>query len=331
MRRQVKGEAVRRELLPGTSPALLKELHLLTRAGDLNADSLRKLKQVNHLVGLLAPALDDVLGRFGDPVIADCGAGKSYLGFVLYELFLARAGKGRLLALESRPELARAGAERAARLGFERLRFVEGSIEGADVPARLHVVTALHACDTATDDALLLAVRHGADHVAVVPCCQAEVARQLGTQGDQGVVVAEVTSGGPAARAGLQRGDVILSVNQKPVATPQQVAEIIGRMKDGEMALLRVRRGNQAVFVPVPVGGRPYSSAVRKSSSIISVSSLPIARWRACSMKRARGSSGSLSSEKALAISRPVMNSSKRSVSHGQDGIFLASGETSTG
>jgi hypothetical protein len=179
MRRQVKGEAVRRELLPGTSPGLLKELHLLTRAGDLNADSLRKLKQVNHLVGLLAPALDDVLGRFGDPVVADCGAGKSYLGFVLYELFLAPAGKGTLLALESREELARTGAERAARLGFDRLRFVPGAIEAAAVPERLHVVTALHACDTATDDALLLAIRHNADHVAVVPCCQAEVARQL--------------------------------------------------------------------------------------------------------------------------------------------------------
>jgi hypothetical protein len=180
VRRQVKGEAVRRELLPGTSPELLKELHLLTRTGDLNADSLRKLKQVNHLVGLLAPALDDVLGRFGDPVIADCGAGKSYLGFVLYELFLAPSAKGTLLALESRPELASAGAERARRLGFERLRFVEGSIEAALLPDRLHVVTALHACDTATDDALLLAIRRNADHVAVVPCCQAEVARQLG-------------------------------------------------------------------------------------------------------------------------------------------------------
>ena len=114
MRRQVKGEAVRRELLPGTSTALLKELHLLTRAGDLNADSLRKLKQVNHLANLLAPALDDVLGRFGDPVVVDCGAGKSYLGFVLYELFLQPAGKGTLLALEARPELAKGGAERAA-------------------------------------------------------------------------------------------------------------------------------------------------------------------------------------------------------------------------
>jgi hypothetical protein len=180
MRRQVKGDAaVRRELLPGTSPGLLRELHLLTRTGDLNADSLRKLKQVNHLVGLLAPALDDVLGRFGEPVVADCGAGKSYLGFILYELFLGPAGKGTLLALESREDLARAGTERAARLGFERLRFLPGPIDAAPLPERVHLVTALHACDTATDDALLLAIRHNADHVAVVPCCQAEVARQL--------------------------------------------------------------------------------------------------------------------------------------------------------
>jgi hypothetical protein len=179
MRRQVKGEAVRRELLPGTSAELLKELHLLTRAGDLNADSLRKLKQVNHLAGLLAPALDDVLARFGDPVVADCGAGKSYLGFVLYELFLRPAGKGALLAVESRPDLAKAGVERARRLGFDRLRFLEAPIAEAPVPDRVHVVTALHACDTATDDALALAIRHNADHVAVVPCCQAEVARQL--------------------------------------------------------------------------------------------------------------------------------------------------------
>jgi hypothetical protein len=179
MRRQVKAADVRRELLPGTSTALLKELHLLTRAGDLNADSLRKLKQVNHLAGLLAPALDDALGRFGDPVVVDCGAGKSALGFVLYELFLGPAAKGQLLAIESRPDLARAGAERAARLGFDRLRFVEAKVTEAPVPERVHVVTALHACDTATDDALLLAIRRGADHVAVVPCCQAEVARQL--------------------------------------------------------------------------------------------------------------------------------------------------------
>ena len=79
-RRQAKGEAAERELLPGQSPELLKALHILTRDGDLNADSLRKLKQVNHLARLLEPAVTDVLSRFGDPLLVDCGAGKSYLG-----------------------------------------------------------------------------------------------------------------------------------------------------------------------------------------------------------------------------------------------------------
>ena len=179
-RRQARGEAVARELAPGQSPELLKALHILTREGNLNADSLRKLKQVNHLARLLAPAVEDVLGRFGEPVVVDCGAGKSYLGFVLYELFLKGAGKGALHAVESRPELVEKARQLAARLGFGRMTFEEAAIEAAAPPARVHLVTALHACDTATDDALALAVRHGADHVAVVPCCQAEVARQLG-------------------------------------------------------------------------------------------------------------------------------------------------------
>ena len=118
MRRKVNRDEVSRELLPGSSKALLQELHLLTRDGDLNADALRKLKQVNHLVRLLSPALDDVLSRFGDPVLVDCGSGKGYLGFILYELAVGPAGKGTLIGIESRPELARAAAERAARLGI---------------------------------------------------------------------------------------------------------------------------------------------------------------------------------------------------------------------
>ncbi len=185
-RRNVKAPAVARELAPGQSVELLKELHLLTRTGDLNADSLRKLKQVNHLVRLLAPAVDDVLARFGDPVLLDCGAGKGYLGFILYELFLKPAGKGTLVNVEARAELTAAAADRAARLGYDRMRFVTSALDEAPLPDRVHLVTALHACDTATDDALALAIRHNADHVAVVPCCPAEVARQLEAAGGDG-------------------------------------------------------------------------------------------------------------------------------------------------
>jgi hypothetical protein len=168
----------------GMSIEMLQDLHLLTRDGQLNADARRKLKQIRHLVGLLGPAFDDALARVpagvaAEPLVVDCGAGKSYLGALIYELVLAPAGRGTLLAIEARPELAEQAARRAARFGQERFRVVAGAIATSELPARPRVVTALHACDTATDDALALAIAAGADHVAVVPCCQAEVARQL--------------------------------------------------------------------------------------------------------------------------------------------------------
>lgn len=168
------------DLGPGVSVELLKDLHLLTRDGDLNADSRRKVKQIRHLIGLLRPGLDDVLARHTDPVVVDAGAGKSYLGFLLHAAVIGPAGRGTVWSIESRAELAADAEARAKRFGAERMRFVSGAIADAPVPERVHVVTALHACDTATDDALLLAIARGADHVAVVPCCQAEVARQLG-------------------------------------------------------------------------------------------------------------------------------------------------------
>ena len=94
-RRGVRKENVRRELLPNQSTELLRELHLLTRDGNLNADALRKLKQVNHLVGLLTPALDDLFSRHAEPCVVDVGSGSGYLGFVLYELFFKGGDKGR--------------------------------------------------------------------------------------------------------------------------------------------------------------------------------------------------------------------------------------------
>lgn len=180
MRHNAPRSEVAAELLPGAPIELLQDLHLLTRGGDLNADARRKLKQIRHLLQLLGPALDDLLARFPDvATVVDCGAGKSYLGFLLY---VARLGAtaARVISIESRPELVTAGAARAARFGCTRMEFVAGAIADAPLPDRVHLVTALHACDTATDDALIRGITAGADWIAVVPCCQAEVARQLG-------------------------------------------------------------------------------------------------------------------------------------------------------
>lgn len=178
-REKVEAQNVRAELLPEQSPELLKTLHLLTREGHLNADARRKLKQVNHLVGLVQPAMDDVFTRYPSPTVVDVGSGNSYLGFVLYELFFSKRDAGELRNVESRADLVKRSKERATELHYGRMTFEEASIEASVLPERVHVLTALHACDTATDDAIIQAIRHKADHVALVPCCQAEVAQQL--------------------------------------------------------------------------------------------------------------------------------------------------------
>jgi len=168
------------ELWPGQSVALLKALHILTREGAMNADSRRKLKQVLHLAQLIKPALDGAFAEKEQPVLADLGAGKSYLGFVLYDLFFAKRGKGLVYGVEARGDLVAASRRIAAESGFERMSFIESAIASAQLPGgHADVVTALHACDTATDEAILFAIRNDAKFVALVPCCQAEVAAAL--------------------------------------------------------------------------------------------------------------------------------------------------------
>ena len=167
---------------------LLKELHILTREGKLNQDTRRKLKQVYHLYQFIEPLLDEVHGRQAEPVLVDHGAGKSYLGFILCDLYynVARAGQtcaGRIIGVETRSELVLKSRDLAQRLGFERMEFLNLSVQqaqaAAQMPAQVDIVTALHACDTATDDAIAFGLAHQARHMVLVPCCQAEVAGVL--------------------------------------------------------------------------------------------------------------------------------------------------------
>jgi hypothetical protein len=168
------------DLWPGQSTELLKALHILTRDGAMNADSRRKLKQVLHLAQLIKPALDWAFAQREQPVLADLGAGKSYLGFVLYDLFFRKEGRGIVYAIESRHDLIETSKQIASASGFDRMRFVEGAIRDASLPdGKADIVTALHACDTATDEAILFALRHDAKFIALVPCCQAEIAAEL--------------------------------------------------------------------------------------------------------------------------------------------------------
>ena len=171
------------DLRPGQSLELLKELHILTREGKINQDSRRKLKQVNHLFQFIEKILNELPASDAGPTLADHGAGKSYLGFIIYDLFFKALGSGHIYGIETRSELVAASTALGQRLGFDRMQFLNLSVaESAHsqaLPAQIDVVTALHACDTATDDAIAFGLQKQAKHMVLVPCCQAELARVL--------------------------------------------------------------------------------------------------------------------------------------------------------
>ena len=171
------------DLRPGQSIELLKALHILTREGKINQDSRRKLKQVNHLYQFIEKLLLALTDSEQGPTLADHGAGKSYLGFIIYDLFFKGLGKGRIYGIETRSELVASSKALAQHLGFERMTFLNLSVaESAHseaLPASIDVVTALHACDTATDDAIAFGLAKHTKYMVLVPCCQAELARSL--------------------------------------------------------------------------------------------------------------------------------------------------------
>ena len=171
------------ELRPGQSVELLKELHILTREGRLNQDSRRKLKQVYHLFQFIEKLLLELEAGGKEATLADHGAGKSYLGFIIYDLFYRARSAGHVYGIETRAELVDKSRALAQRLGFARMSFLNLSVaqatESSALPAQIDVVTALHACDTATDDAIAFGLAKRARFMVLVPCCQAEIAACL--------------------------------------------------------------------------------------------------------------------------------------------------------
>ncbi|GAA0840782.1 class I SAM-dependent methyltransferase [Cupriavidus pauculus] len=172
------------EVRPGQSIELLKALHILTRDGKMNQDSRRKLKQVYHLFQFIEPLLQEVKDARGAVSLVDHGAGKSNRGFILYNLFFKDLhDQSHIFGIETREELVASSQALAARLGFSGMSFlnlsVADSITSPALPETVDVVTALHACNTATDDAIRFALAKRAQHIVLVPCCQAEVASVL--------------------------------------------------------------------------------------------------------------------------------------------------------
>ena len=158
------------------------QLGLTTREGKITADMQHKFKQIYKYAEIVESLVKPM--KFDGTVhIADMGAGKGYLTFALYELLTQRLHLDvDIKGVEIRPDLVLKINEIIKSSGLKGLEFVESSIE-AFQPEKLDVLIALHACDTATDDAIAKGIRAGAELIVCAPCCHKQIRQEMERSG----------------------------------------------------------------------------------------------------------------------------------------------------
>ncbi len=158
----------------------LQALGVLDGAGEVREKMGGKFRQINRFIEIVAGLFDssELAGR-QEITVVDMGSGKGYLTFALYDyLNNVRGIRANVLGVEVRPELVKLCAEIARESGFERLEFREAYI-GDYQPDGADILIALHACNTATDDAIHKGIAAGAAIIICAPCCHKEIRRQI--------------------------------------------------------------------------------------------------------------------------------------------------------
>ncbi len=154
----------------------LHALGITDENGDVLKTAQDKYKQIDKYVEIVSALFKDV-PKDGAIRVADMGAGKGYLTFALYDYLASSGWNVRITGVEHRADLVALCNKIAKESGFSGLDFVEGSIGSYKEP--VDVLIALHACDTATDDAIAAGVKAGADIIVVAPCCHKQIRREM--------------------------------------------------------------------------------------------------------------------------------------------------------
>ena len=156
----------------------LTELKITDQNGKVLANSQDKYKQINHYIEILSSLIKE-MPKSENLKVVDMGSGKGYLTFALYDYLNQILKKSaQITGVEFRPELVDLCNRIAKKSGFENLDFKQGNIENYD-SSGTNILIALHACDTATDDAIYKGISAKADLIVVAPCCHKQVRRQL--------------------------------------------------------------------------------------------------------------------------------------------------------
>jgi SAM-dependent methyltransferase len=181
-------DRTKRRLLEAADP-VLHAIGITDHEGNVKPSRSAKYRQVEEFLRILDSAVDSALqsGRLTRPTdasplrVVDLGCGNAYLTFAAFAyLSGTRRLPVRMVGVDVRAQSRRRNAELAGDLGYDGdLTFVQGSIADAETGLSPDVVLALHACDTATDEALARAVRWQAPVVLAAPCCHHDLQRQL--------------------------------------------------------------------------------------------------------------------------------------------------------
>lgn len=162
----------------GEADEVLKEIGIITKEGKVRNDMIRKYNQIDHFVELI----DGMIDEFSDNesiTVMDCGCGKSYLTFVLNYYIKEKKKKNcYFIGIDRSEQVIKASKEIAKRLGYKNMEFIAEDLNTYIPERKIDVVISLHACDTATDMALGLAVRLNAKSIICVPCCHKELLSQ---------------------------------------------------------------------------------------------------------------------------------------------------------
>ncbi|WP_432709793.1 class I SAM-dependent methyltransferase [Pedobacter sp.] len=156
----------------------LHELNITDAKGEVFKNAQDKYKQINQYISLLSPLLQNFKDQELQHVV-DMGSGKGYLTFAFYD-YLINVLKlnTRVTGVEYRPDLVELCNRIAVNSGFNGLRFQEGTIQDYEAE-RIDLLIALHACDTATDDAIFKGITAGARLIVVAPCCHKQIRREM--------------------------------------------------------------------------------------------------------------------------------------------------------
>lgn len=167
----------------GQADDLLREINILSSDGKIRNDMIRKYNQIDHFIELVKDLLEELAGKYESLTVLDCGCGKSYLTFVLnYYIKEVMKKPCHFIGLDYSAGVIEASRKIAANLGYNNMEFKTTDIQNYNSDRQIHLVISLHACDTATDQAIALALNNNVKAMVMVPCCHRELLNQYSYQ-----------------------------------------------------------------------------------------------------------------------------------------------------